>query len=92
MADFRVSVGADTTKFTKDIKTVAEKTTVTVKVKTDGTTEKLTTTMKKTAESANSLQTSITKVNNTTGAMTTTVTNSSKAVKEIGRASCRERV
>ncbi len=85
MSFFEASVRANTTQFVKDIKTVAEKTTVTVKLKPEGGTEQLTTSMKKTIDSAGTLTTSIKKVNNAGDELTKTTITSSKAVKSLGQ-------
>jgi len=82
---FEASVRANTTQFVKDIKTVASKTTVTVKVKPEGGTESLTSSMTKTMDASGKLTTSLKKVDGAGKLLSTTMTTSSKAVKGIGR-------
>lgn len=85
MSFFEASVRANTTQFVKDIKTVASKTTVTVKVKPEGGTESLTSSMTKTMDASGKLTTSLKKVDGAGKLLSTTMTTSSKAVKGMGR-------
>ena len=85
MSSFEASVRANTTQFVKDIKTVASKTTVTVKVKPEGGTDTITSSMTKTIDASNKLTTSIKKVDGAGKLLSTTMTTSSKAVKGLGR-------
>lgn len=85
MSSFEASVRANTTQFVKDIKTVASKTTVTVKVKPEGGTDTITSSMTKTIDASNKLTTSIKKVDGAGKLLSTTMTTSSKAVKGMGR-------
>lgn len=85
MSFFEASVRANTTQFVRDIKTVAEKTTVTIKVKPDGSTDTMTSSMHKTIDASGKLTTNIEKLNGEGERLSSTVTTSSKAVKTLGQ-------